>query len=74
MQHLAQPPHHCLPQNRIPQGYLSTFALSQNNIISMFCSQQIPSMIATDTFVISIQAYPSQHHLPTGTYLLIKVT
>lgn len=52
-QHLARPPHDCIPQNRIPQGHLSAFLPNQTNI-STFCSQRIWSVIATDTFVISI--------------------
>ena len=69
--HLAQPPHHCLPENRIPQWHLNTSSLSQTNI-SISCSHRILSMIATDTFVITIQPYPSQSHLPTVMHLLIK--
>ena len=72
-QHLTQPPHPYLPQNRIPQGHLSTFLPSQTNI-STFCSPWILSVIATDTLAINMQAYASQLHLPTGTDLLIKVT
>ena len=71
-------PHHCLPQNRIPKGHPSTFPPSQSNI-PPFCSQRTPSIITTDTLMIIMRPYPSQHtppnwHTPFGTGHLILCT
>ena len=57
-QHLAQSPDHCVPQNRIPKAYPSTFRPSQINI-STFCSQR-PLLITTDTLMIIMHPYSSQ--------------
>ena len=57
------PPHHYLPQNRIPKGHSSTFPQSQTNI-PPFCSQRTPSIITTGFLMIIARPYPTQPTTP----------